>query len=342
MRVLFVSQRLPPEHVSGAPLQALRLARALADEDMEVTILTTRFAAAQPTGPFEIEGVRAYRLPTIPELRASYAALAASYVRHAKTDLIHGHALSATCLGAAFAARVPVLLKPSLGGASGDLEKIRRSPLAPLLLRTLEQVDRFAVVSREIQEELTAIGVPEAKLFAAKNGVDLERFRPDGPRAELGVDGPVVLFAGQLIARKGVDLLMQAWLQIAETRPDAWLVLAGPGDPPRGARVLALGVRDDIDAVMRRASVLVLPSSNEGLPNVSLEAIAVGLPVVTTLRLPHELGIEAVAASADAIAQAVLLALDRPRVSPPPAVNRYALANVAREYAALYRAMLSR
>ena len=341
MRVLFVSQRLPPEHVSGAPLQAIRLARALSGEGVEVTILTSRFLAGQATGAFEIEGVRAHRLATIPGSRASYAALAAGWVRRAEIDVVHGHALSATCLGAAFAARAPVVLKPSLGGASGDLAKIRESPLAPVLVRVLERTDRFAVISQEIARELRAIGVPERKLFSATNGVDRDRFRPEGDRADLGVRGPVLLFAGQRIERKGIDLLMQAWLQISRARSDAWLALAG-GEHAWGERVLSLGVRRDVDALMRRASVLVLPSSGEGMSNVVLEAIATGLPVVTTAPVPPDLApaVDRVPASAGALAQAVLSAIDRPRAAPPPAIDAYAMPRVAARYAALYREML--
>jgi glycosyltransferase involved in cell wall biosynthesis len=333
VRVLFVSQRLPPAHVSGAPLQAIRLARALEDENVEVTILTSRFAIDQQPGAFEIDGVRAHRLATIPGSRASYATLAAAYARSAPFDLIHGHALSATCLGAAFGTRVPVLLKPSLAGPDGDLAAIERSPLAPILIRVLQKVDRFAVISPGIGEELRRIGIPEQKLVEAKNGVDLDRFKPEGPIADLGVDGPVILFVGQMKARKRLDLLMQAWLHIARARPDAWLALAGPGDP-----VLALGVRNDVDALMRRASVLVLPSESEGMPNVVLEARACGLQVVTSARIPSELDAGVVNATPGAIADAALAAIDQPHMR-PDAIAAYGFDVVASEYAALYRAI---
>ncbi len=343
MRVLFVSQRLPPEHVSGAPLQALRLARALAEEEIEVAILTARFTAGQRTGALEIEGVRAHRLPTIPGLSGSYAALAAAFVRSRDFELIHGHALSATALGAAFAARSPVLLKPSLGGPSGDLAKIRRSPLAPILQRVLERIDRFAVVQPRIGAELREIGIPAQRLIAAKNGVDLERFRPDGPKAELGTAGPVVLFVGRPIHRKRLDLLLQAWLQIARARPDATLVLAGPREAPEQERVVALGMRSDVDAIMRAARVLVLPSAAEGLPNAMLEAIAVGLPVVAPPGMaPPELAsaVDEADPTPAGLARAVLCALERPRADPPGEIRSYGLQVVAKEYALLYRAMI--
>jgi glycosyltransferase involved in cell wall biosynthesis len=337
VRVLFVSQRLPPDHVSGAPIQALALARALRKEDIEVTILTSRFERRQPTGALEIEGVRVHRLPTIAGVKASYAALAAAWVRRRDFDLIHGHALSASSLGALSAARVPVLLKPSLGGPSGDLSRIKKSPLAPLLLRVLERADRFSIVEPGIADELREIGIDESKLIPMKNGVDLDRFRPDGPIADLEVEGPVVLFAGQMIARKRVDLLMQAWLQIERARADVSLALAGPGDPPHGVRVLPLGIRSDMDALMRRASVLVLPSAHEGLPNVLLEALATGLPAITTAPIA-DLPVT-VAPTADDIARAVLESLDRPRPPPPEAIRAYGFDRVARAHAALYREM---
>jgi glycosyltransferase involved in cell wall biosynthesis len=105
------------------------------------------------------------------------------------------------------------------------------------------------------------------------------------------VDGTVVLSVGQLIPRKGHDLVLQAVAQL----PEATLVIVGEGPEADGLRRLArrlgatertrfLGAmpQERLATVYNAAEVLVLASSREGLPNVLLEALACGTPVVAT------------------------------------------------------------
>ena len=102
-----------------------------------------------------------------------------------------------------------------------------------------------------------------------------------------------MLFVGRLAEQKRVDVLLEAFARLAGRRPDVALRLAGDG-PERAAlerraarlglagRVEWLGARDDVPALLAEATVLALPSSGEGVPNVALEAMAAGVPVVAT------------------------------------------------------------
>lgn len=113
-------------------------------------------------------------------------------------------------------------------------------------------------------------------------------------RAMLGL-GPsehLVLFVGRLVVEKNIPTLLRAVAMIpAERRPLLWLAGEGPERPAieRLVRMLGLqshvrllGERQDVDALMAAADALVLPSLEEGLSNVILEAMAVGLPVVAS------------------------------------------------------------
>jgi glycosyltransferase involved in cell wall biosynthesis len=103
------------------------------------------------------------------------------------------------------------------------------------------------------------------------------------------VDGPYVLGMGRLVPQKGFDLLVRAFAQIAARHPRHVLVIAGGGDRAPlerlalelglGARVVLPGVLDPAVA-MRDADVFALSSRYEGFPNVLLEAMALGRPVV--------------------------------------------------------------
>jgi glycosyltransferase involved in cell wall biosynthesis len=133
-------------------------------------------------------------------------------------------------------------------------------------------------------------------------GIDTARWQPPPPteclaalRRELGLAAStrVVGFMGRLMATKGVFDLVEAMVRLVRHRgQDAALVVAGEGplaDEMRrraveagvGDRVLLLGWRDDVVALMHLSDVLVLPSTyREGLPTVLMEAGAAGKPVV--------------------------------------------------------------
>ncbi|HKY05275.1 MAG TPA: glycosyltransferase family 4 protein, partial [Blastocatellia bacterium] len=275
LRVLMISQRMPP-HIAGAELQALGLSRALIRLGVDVRIATTRFSSGLRAHEI-IEGVEVRRLPVLranpddsPDgplaAKASIFASAASYVATHRRDydIVHGHCLSTASIGAAMGARIarrPVLIKPSLGGADGEISKIVGSPFAKLATGLLRGVDRFAVLDSGIAQELAELGVRRDRLTSVPNGLDLERFKPatceerKQIRARLNLpSGQIALFVGQIIRRKGVDRLLEAWRDVVASVDDAWLIFVGEGELSQavreqaalpGSRILYFGVRRD-------------------------------------------------------------------------------------------------
>jgi glycosyltransferase involved in cell wall biosynthesis len=114
------------------------------------------------------------------------------------------------------------------------------------------------------------------------------------PRTELRSpgDAEVVVAAGRLVRQKGFDLLVDAWVEVARRHPQWELHVYGSG-PEKDAlsdqvhrlgldgRVRLMGYSDDLLAKMAGASLYVMSSRSEGFPLVLLEAMAVGLPVVS-------------------------------------------------------------
>jgi glycosyltransferase involved in cell wall biosynthesis len=150
-------------------------------------------------------------------------------------------------------------------------------------------------VCAALKEKLVELGVPAEKVRVLRNGVDLERFRPDdraAARARLGLGGPTLLSVGHLIPRKGHDLVIEA---LALLPPEIGLLIAGDGPEEGRLRALAaargLGGRvrflgrlahAALREVYEAADILVLASSREGWANVLLEAMACGTPVVAS------------------------------------------------------------
>jgi len=150
-----------------------------------------------------------------------------------------------------------------------------------------------------IAKQLEASGVPARRIRVIHNGVDLRFFDADATRsqrADWGIrDEEVVLgYLGRFDAVKRIDVLLEAVLRLApEGRPD-WILLAGDGEEMPTIRGLVqrdpwlsdhcrfLGTIADTPGYLKGIDYLVLASEAEGFPNVVLEAMAMGKPVVAT------------------------------------------------------------
>jgi len=151
--------------------------------------------------------------------------------------------------------------------------------------REYDRADFVVTPSPFAAETLVAQGVPESKVRVVPFGASAEDADPSTDRP---TDPPTVLFAGRASLRKGIGDLLAAWDRLDH---DARLVVAGHVDDA-AAEIVAehadrptvdfAGWVDDIERLYRDASVFVLPSVEEGSARVTYEAMARGLPVVTT------------------------------------------------------------
>jgi UDP-glucose:(heptosyl)LPS alpha-1,3-glucosyltransferase len=189
------------------------------------------------------------------------------------------------------------------GGLRGAM--MRLDPMHRLVIDTERRMARetdmifvanSALVAREIAEWLA---VPASRIRTIENGVDLAAFHPatDAERQtarahfDIGPDEPVVAFVGSGFERKGAFRLVEALAQPAPRPLQALIAGADRGLEALRARVAALGLTarvhilggvSDPLSVYRAADLFVLPSLYDPMPNAALEALACGLPVVTT------------------------------------------------------------
>ncbi len=170
-------------------------------------------------------------------------------------------------------------------------------------------VDEVWVPSEHVRAMYLHAGLDADRVHVVPNGVDLDRFTPDGPRYELD-DAPGLrfLFVGGAIQRKGVDVLLAAWQTAFAGRDDVTLVvkdfgsgsiyrnadrtalqeLAASGAAPRVVHLDADLSGDDLAGLYRSCDVFVHPYRGEGFAMPVLEAMASGLPVITTAGGPTD------------------------------------------------------
>src|SRR4051794_23792070 len=217
-----------------------------------------------------------------------------------KIDVLHTHLIEASLVGLVAAKLARTRLAIFTGHHSHEVPLHER--------RFLFEVDRFAarwladvVIAPSYEMSRTFIevyGCPPGHVETIEHGIDLSRYDPEHVtgaelRSELGLDGKLVFGAiSKHFWVKNLDVLVDAFADVAERNPDAHLVILGIGDSgPLSARVERLGLgervsvlapRRDVPEVLAAFDVFVHPALAESFGLAVVEAMSMGLPVVAT------------------------------------------------------------
>lgn len=223
--------------------------------------------------------------------------------RAGQLDLIDAHfaypdGYAATLLGRWLGVPVTITMRGT------EARHAKDSALAPRVARALQRATQVFSVSDSLRRVAIGLGMASERITVVGNGVDLQRFHPlprDEARRELGLapQAPVLVSVGGLVERKGYHRVIEQLPALRTRHPGlVYLVVGGPS--PEGdmrgeleAMVQRLGLTDTVRFLgalppdqlkhpLSAADVFVLATRNEGWANVFLEAMACGLPVVTT------------------------------------------------------------
>ena len=308
MRILLVNYEYPPLG-GGAGQATASLAREFAMAGHETLVLTSRF-----TGQPAMEEVAGFRIQRVPVLRrrpdrctppemltflASALAAALGSVRAWKPDAVitfFGIPSGPVGLLLKLISGRPYIVSLRGGDVPGfqpyDLALFHKL-LGPLIRLIWKQAHAVVANSAGLQA-LARRFAPDLPIAVIPNGVDAQKFHPAAEPKAIGATPVRMLFVGRVVYQKGLDILFKALATLPPELNYA-LEIIGDGDqrPALTAEAERLGIasriqfsgwcdRSVIAERYRAADLFVFPSRDEGMPNVVLEAMASGLPVVAT------------------------------------------------------------
>lgn len=300
LRIACVTETYPPE-VNGVATTLARMVEGLHERNHDVQLVRPRQGegAVGDAVPFEEVLLRGLPIPRYPNLRMgvpSKKALVQLWTRQ-RPDIVHiatEGPLGWSALQAALKLRLPV---------SSDFRTNFHSycrhygmgflvrPIMAYLRKFHNRADCTMVPTAALRAELAAQGFKALHVVA--RGVDTQRFDPAHRSEALraawgaGADDVVMLCVGRLAAEKNLELLLRAHAQARDAQPRLKLVLVGDGPlreslEQRCPQALFAGQRagHDLAAHYASADLFVFPSLTETFGNVTIEAMASGLPVL--------------------------------------------------------------
>lgn len=394
MKILVISSHYErPGSFTGQPVHRLSQELAGRDLDVRVLCPLARFdrrlgwrnlARLYESGTSSrMDGIDVSYLPyaNVPhrlapgwDARSLFRSLSLSLAPNWRPDVVHAHRLFPTGHAAVGIARR--LVSPLVVTAHGSDVHTHPTDRPRVLSRTREVVasaDRVTAVSGELADRIMEMGDPREPVLTVHLGVDSERFRPQSDRSRvrealaLPTEGPGIVSVSRLTKKKGVFDLLESFRAITDRHPGAWLAYVGDG-PARaqlGESAVAQGIahrvflpgvipNERIPDWLNAADIFVLASWAEGLPNVILEAMSCGLPVVATrvggtdeavsadsgiLVSPRD--VAGLARALDRLAGSADLSVRMGRAGLRQVRARFTWAHTADAYVSLYRELLA-
>lgn len=296
-----------PPYYSGAAFQALNLSKELLKHGIQPFFLTVDNSGLPEMEKYQ--GFDIYRVKDGEGRRASELVLwwniLRFLIRHRNQyDIIcsHGAYYRNSIIGIlGKLLNKKSLVKVSL--ASNDLKGLGEGLSGILHGFLIRMIDRYISISSQITREMMGLHLDKKKIEEIPNGVDTSRFSPVPQAEKLRLrqklelpEGLMLLYVGGISQRKNVEWLVKSWTNFCPLNSDTFLTIVGPigrqGKDEKLYNSLVEFVESNslekqiifktptlhIEQYYQTADIFVLPSRNEGMPNVVLEAMSSGLP----------------------------------------------------------------
>ena len=305
MKIAMVGQ-FPP-HIGGVGVHIHSLSKELIRQGHEVYVITYPHKDIRDIDGIHVIGTKGVN---IPGLRGLFFAINAKkelkeLIEREDIDIIHGHYLFPAGWASVKAGK-STNTKTYVTSHGSDMFELykKQAYTRPLIRKVLKDADVVLAVSNALKDEIIKTKIPniEKKVRLHWNSVDINKFKTTKEneskfRKELvhefniAADKPIILFVGNIIKRKNIDLLLEAKKQL---NTKANLVVVGDGPLLEQLKAKAekeyfdgnlenvyfTGSRTDVEDIIPSCDLLVLPSFTESFGLVLIEALACGKPVI--------------------------------------------------------------
>lgn len=308
MKIAILVGLFPPKWIAGTELATRIIASELANRGHEVSVITTLDEGLPFFEIFRNFSVYRIKYPQIsPKIRIisfivnSIGVIVFYYkvystLQKIKPDIVHAQQISMSFHS--FLRKI-IFGTPYVVFARGiyfsDVNKLQKI----LYILSLKFSNALIVMSDFMKTQF--LPYYKGKMYVIPNGIELEKYRPNvknSIRSKYNIQNEekIILFIGRLHAIKGINDIIHALPIIKEKIPHVRLVLIGPDQGEKTSleqlihtyglekEVILTGQvkPEDMQEYLHASDIFVLPSLSEGFPNVILEAMAAGLPVVST------------------------------------------------------------
>ncbi len=368
-RPISVCHLFPSLPLHGAENHFLKLCRNLDPTRIRTSILLV-VEGGELVPDFEALGIPVTIIPKKSRYDLSVVPRVRRFLKAGNFDIVHTHLFTANFWGRLAAIGLPSILVSS---AHNVVAKER-----PLLVRVENFLDRllslptdaiFCVTGQVMQSMEKDAGLPRQKLVTIENGLSFSDHTErsieslESARSRLGLPSGIRVLAviGRFSTQKNHPGFLEALNQVRKWYPEVVALLVGEGELEQNIREMAsrldllenlrfLGQRRDVPEILMALDFLVVPSLWEGLPNVMLEAMAAGIPVVATrvggipdVLTDRKTGILC-EPSPESLAEGMIWGLSHPEqmahladASAALVRERYDIRNTARRYTGFYR-----
>lgn len=300
MNILIIAHYFKP-HIGGIEIVAYNQAKELIKKGHKVTIVTSRPGSEKATE--QIEGIRIVRVSAwnwleekfdvpYPIFSPRLITTIAREIKHSDVIYAHGMLYSGSFVGSLLAKlyKKPFFTTEHVGFLkykSSVLNAIEKLAIYTIGLVTLRASDAAIVLNASVYEWTKRF---KDEVHYIPNGVDFELFNKPTEqekqaireRYSLPTDKFIVLFVGRFVPKKGFDVLYKA------KDPSYLLVFVGRGNVPEDmrsdklVRIIESVPQEDLALMYKASDVFILPSYGEGFPLSIQEAMATGLPIITS------------------------------------------------------------
>lgn len=292
MRIAILVNFFPPKRLAGTEIASYKIAKYLAEKGHEVHVVTSFDQGLQKNeikDDFYIHRIINFRKP---QYIGSIFFLFLNFleIKKINPDIIH---IQSIPMGIPGLLSKIFLRKPYVVWGRGS-DVYRPDLFAKLISKIiLKNADAVIALTQTMKKSME--NIYRRPICVIPNGIDIKKFRNVSKDLNNTSEKKIILFVGTLRSVKGVEYLIEAMKTIKVNYDNIKLLIIGEGEDRDKLKDLVnkLGLDDcvefagqisnhEIPKYMKKSDIFVLPSLSEGFPNVILEAMAAGLPIVST------------------------------------------------------------